>query len=82
MLFSDPGSARAARAGDGALAIANFSRPRALRRGAAMSTRGACAPQTNCVLLSKPEFGNGKIAANAITNNSRGGALLISAFPN
>ena len=39
------GSARASRAGDGALAIANFS-PEALRRGAAMSTRGACAPQT------------------------------------
>src|SRR5438270_13973851 len=39
------GSARASRAGDGALAIANFRFLRALRRGAAMGTRGACAPQ-------------------------------------
>ncbi len=34
------GSARASRAGDGALAIADFSSQRASRRGAAMSTRG------------------------------------------
>ena len=34
------GSARASRAGDGVPAIANFSLPRALQRGAAMSTRG------------------------------------------
>src|SRR6266550_6149987 len=39
-LFGMLGSARASRAGDGALAIANFSLLRALRRGAAMSTRG------------------------------------------
>src|SRR5438270_744067 len=39
-LWKNLGSARASRAGDGALAIANFSRPRTLRRGAAMSTRG------------------------------------------
>jgi len=35
-----PGSARASRAGDGALAIANFAVEIALRRGDAMSTRG------------------------------------------
>jgi len=35
-LFGMLGSARASRAGDGALAIANFSLLRALRRGAAM----------------------------------------------
>jgi L-seryl-tRNA(Ser) seleniumtransferase len=44
-----PGSARASRAGDGALAIANFDRSKmeksSLRRGAATRTRGACAPQ-------------------------------------
>ncbi len=45
------GSAGAPTAGDGALAIANFSGKRALggkrllRRGAATSTRGACAPR-------------------------------------
>jgi hypothetical protein len=39
------GSARASRAGDGAIAIANFFRKRLFRRGAETSTRGARAPQ-------------------------------------
>jgi hypothetical protein len=38
-----PGSARASRAGD--IAIANFFWKRLFRRGAETSTRGACAPQ-------------------------------------
>jgi hypothetical protein len=39
-----PGSARASRAGDRALAIADFFCEE-FRRGAEMGTRGACAPQ-------------------------------------
>src|SRR5438128_12534550 len=53
---SNLGSARASRAGDGALAIANFRFSEALRRGAAMSTRGACAPQTRFRRLVQSAF--------------------------
>ena len=44
----NPWSARASRAGDGALDIANLCLPRPLRRGAAMSTRGRVrSPENN-----------------------------------
>jgi hypothetical protein len=51
--IKNSGSARASRAGDGALAIANFClnyrnpRKSVFRRGAETSTRGACAPQSS-----------------------------------
>ena len=53
------GSARAPRAGDGALAIANFPASASLaqslfRRGAETSTRGACAPQMKSQLRAIP----------------------------
>src|SRR5947207_8578858 len=41
------GSVRASRAGDCALAIANFSAKGYCGEGAAITTRGACAPQRN-----------------------------------
>ena len=69
------GSARASRAGVGALAIANFSFGRALRRGAAMGTRGrvrspdslatppACGTTLSCIALKtyQTEFGNEEV---------------------
>src|SRR5438874_3618517 len=45
------GSARASRAGDGAIAIANFSLSRTLRRGAAMGTRGRVRSPENTAMF-------------------------------
>ena len=47
-MIATPGSARVSRAGDGALAIANFSatgRKDSFGEGAETNTRGACAPR-------------------------------------